>query len=304
MTSNVQNALNSGTFCNLQISIWTASKKVPTNSVQLGETDETLFRVNKDLVERSALKPIRQASQSAGEILHHRALPFNIRGVYYIPNSLITDVVRSIRDSERVFWEQVNSFCSNYSHYLEQARARLNGHFVEAEYPPADKIRQKFAWNLQMMAFTAPDSLIAVSPEMYQEANRRFHQEIEEFTENSVALLRHKFSEMVGHVVERLTPDENGNRKIFRDTLIGNLREFLDDFHSLNLTNDAGLAEQVNRARTLIEGISPEDLRISTGLSAMISQSMGKVQEAVTGMIENAPKRRIRYQAPNQEDAA
>ena len=66
----------------MQISIWTASKKVGTNSVDLGEIDQTLFRISKDLVERSTLNPIRQASSKAGEILHNRALPFSIHGVY------------------------------------------------------------------------------------------------------------------------------------------------------------------------------------------------------------------------------
>jgi hypothetical protein len=111
MANNIS-VLNSGTFCNLQVSIWTASKKVGTSSIDLGETDQTLFRISKDLVERSTLKPIRQASAQANEILHNRALPFNIRGVYYIPNSLIVEVTDQIRQWESEFWQQVRQFCS------------------------------------------------------------------------------------------------------------------------------------------------------------------------------------------------
>ena len=37
--SSVEQTLNNGTFCNLQVSIWTASKKVPTGEVSLGATD-------------------------------------------------------------------------------------------------------------------------------------------------------------------------------------------------------------------------------------------------------------------------
>lgn len=167
-----------------------------------------------------------------------------------------------------------------------------------------EKIRQKFNWNLQMMVFCAPESLQAVSPEIYREANRRFQQDIEQFKENSVALLRAKFSDLVSHMVERLTPDEDGNRKIFRNSMIGNLQDFLNDFEALNLTNDHDLAEQVSRVKGMVEGIGPDDLRLSSGLSQMISQSMGHVQEAVGNLIGNAPKRRIRYQRPAGEVAA
>ena len=303
MSTNNQ-TLNNGTFCNLQVSIWTASKKVGTTSVDLGETDQSLFRISKDLVERSTLKPIRQASSKAAEVLHNRALPFNIRGVYYIPNSLILEVTDQIRDWETKFWQQVDQFCESYQTYREEARLRLNGHFREEDYPSLEKIRQKFAWNLQMMAFSAPESLQTESPEMYREANRRFQQEIDQFKESSVALLRSKFSELVSHIVERLTPDEEGNRKIFRNSMIGNLQDFLNDFEALNLTNDQDLSEQVNRVRGMVEGIGPDDLRLSSGLSQMISQSMGHVQEAMSNLIENAPKRRIRYQRPAGEVAA
>ena len=304
--TDINQTLNNGTFCNLQVSIWTASKKVATGTVNLGETDETLFRVNKDLIERSALKPLRQVSQKASDILQNRALPFNIRGVYYIPNGLITSVIESIREYEFSFTSRVEEFCERYSQYRDQARLRLNSHFRDSDYPSTDKIRQKFKWNLQMMAFSAPDSLQSVSSEMYEEANRRFHQEIEDFKDNSVTLLRHKFSELVSHIVERLTPDEDGNKKIFRNSMVGNLKDFLNDFEALNLTNDHELAEQVSRTRNLVEGISPEDLRVSTRLSQMITQNIAQVQETVANLIENAPKRRIRYHVKdqNREEAA
>lgn len=304
MNTDVQSTLSNGTFCNLQVSIWTASRKVATGSVDLGDTDETLFRINKDLVERSTLKPIRQAGQKAGEILLSKALPFDIRGVYYVPNSLIQTVTGKISAYETEFWRKVDEFCRRYPEYRAQARSRLNGHYREDDYPTEDRIRDKFAWRLKLMAFSAPDALQAVSPEMFAEATKRFQQDIQEFRDNSVALLREKFSELVGHVAERLTPEPDGTRKIFRNSMVGNLRDFLADFEALNITSDHELAAEVVKVRGLIEGLSPDDLRISASMATLVSQSMGKVQAAVLGMIEAAPKRRIRYQNPSEEAAA
>jgi len=300
-SSTTEQTLNNGTFCNLQVSIWTASKKMPTGEVHLGDTDDTLFRVNKDLIAKQVLKPIRQQAQKANEILHNRALPFNIRGVYYIPTANIQSALDSIEGYKARFWEKVNEFCNQYEVYREEARLRLNGHFKESDYPEPDKIRDKFGWEMQMMQFAAPSRLQFVSPEMYQRAMVDFHARIEEFRENSVGLLREKFRELVQHMQERLTPGADGQRKIFRDSMVSNLREFIADFQSLNITNDTDLGEQVRRVGQLMEGVEPQQLRDSTAFPTLISNVLVRVRERVDQMIVNAPKRRVRYQ--HQESA-
>lgn len=300
MSTEIEQTLNNGTFCSLSISIWQASKKVAKGMVEIGhDADENLFRVQKDLIERDHLKPIRQAAQKAGEVLHGKSLPFQVRGIYYVPNRLVLEAVEQIRGFERDFRNQVDEFCRNYPRYREEARARLNGHFQAHDYP--EDVREKFDWNLSMMAFSAPNQLQAVSPEMYQEAMGRFHQDIEEFRQNSVALLRERFAGLVSHVVERLTPEPNGTRKIFKNTLVGNLRDFLKDFEGLNFTSDQELQAQVERVRGLMNGVEPALLRDSSAMAGRIAASMSEVQKQVTAMIENAPVRRIRFK---REEAA
>lgn len=152
--SSTEQTLNNGTFCNLRVSIWTASKKVPTGEVQLGDTDDTLFRINKDLIEKSVHNPIRQQAQKAAEVLHNRALPFNIRGVCYIPTQHIASVIETINGYRAGFTDRVEAFCNEYEAHRESARLRLNGHFRETDYPSADKIGSKFNWQLQLMQYT------------------------------------------------------------------------------------------------------------------------------------------------------
>jgi hypothetical protein len=304
ISGSTEETLNNGTFCNLRVSIWTASKKVPTGEVELGETDEALFRVNKDLIEKSVLKPIRQQAQKAAEILHNRALPFNIRGVYYIPTKNISTVMESIAGYQSTFYDKVEEFCSHYHAHREEAHLRLNGHFVETDYPSADKIRDKFKWELQLMQFSAPSRLQFVSKEMYDQAMMNFHADIETFRENSIGLLREKFKGLVDHIVERLTPDEDGQRKIFRNSMVDNLKSFVQDFQHLNITNDTELAEEINKVNLLMEGVQPQELRSSGALPQQLSSILSQVQENVDQMIISAPKRRVRYEASSDNGVA
>ena len=154
------------------------------------------------------------------------------------------------------------------------------------------------------MQFSAPSRLQFVSQDMYEQAIANFHADIEDFRQNSVSLLREKFKGLVDHIIERLTPDEDGQRKIFRKSMVENLKEFVYNFQHLNITNDMELAEEINKVNLLMEGIEPSQLRSGQALPQQITSVLGRVQASVDGMIERAPKRRVRYEVSNAQDGA
>jgi hypothetical protein len=108
----------------------------------------------------------------------------------------------------------------------------------------------------------------------------------------------------VDHIVERLTPDEDGQRKIFRNSMVDNLKSFVQDFQHLNITNDTELAEEINKVNLLMEGVQPQELRSSGALPQQLSSILSQVQENVDQMIISAPKRRVRYEASSDNGVA
>lgn len=291
--------LPGGVFVSLSLSIWTASKKLDPMAVQVGDADRRAFRTQKDLVRREELKTIRRCATEATQLLRYRALPFDLRGVYFIPSGLIESVTDRLSSLETEFFMSARSFASRYDQMRADAITRLGEHFNPDDYPV--DILSRFDWRLKLFNFSGPNtSLQAVSPQLYRQAQNAFNQDIQEFRANASALLRERFSEAVSHLVERLTPAPDGTRKIFRDSAVGNLREFLADFEALNIANDSELRAQVERTRSLLSGVSPEHLRGADFLATQVRNQLATVQESVSGMLENVPKRRIRFQEPVQ----
>jgi hypothetical protein len=103
---------------------------------------------------------------------------------------------------------------------------------------------------------------------------------------------------MVDHVVDRLS----GEKKVFRDSLIENIRGFLSDFSQLNINDDKALESQVNRCRAILEGVDPKTLRSDEGFRSEIAKRMGMVQEQLDAMMIARPKRKIRVPEANQSE--
>ena len=66
---------------------------------------------------------------------------------------------------------------------------------------------------------------------------------------------------LVSHLAERLSGEADGKPKVFRDTAVTNLTEFLERFQRLSIGTDESLEQLVEQARSLVTGIVPEDLR-------------------------------------------
>ena len=91
---------------------------------------------------------------------------------------------------------------------------------------------------------------------------------------------------------------------MFRDTLIGNIQEFLTDFRSLNINNDTALSEQVERCSTILKGVNVETLRNNETFKKSIADSISGVQRSLDGMMIDRPTRKIRPASHSITEAA
>jgi len=104
----------------------------------------------------------------------------------------------------------------------------------------------------------------------------------------------------VSHLTGRLAEDEAGQRRVFRDSAVGNLTEFFSRFSRLNVRSSPELDALVEQARQLVQGVSPQPLRDSADLRRHVAQEMAGVQTRVEGLITEAPRRRLVRARPSE----
>jgi hypothetical protein len=94
-----------------------------------------------------------------------------------------------------------------------------------------------------------------------------------------------------------LTPGADGARKIFRDSAISNLVEFLELFSARNVTGDTDLSALAERARAITATAIPEHLRDKgrqgEDLRTQVARQTAEVKAAVDGLIQSEKRRRF-----------
>ena len=102
-----------------------------------------------------------------------------------------------------------------------------------------------------------------------------------------------ELAKLVEHLSERLNGHSDGKPKVFRDTAITNLTEFLDRFRRLNVRSNEQLDALVVRAGQVVAGIEPQKLRDSSSMRHRVSTQMTSVQASLDQLLVERPRRNI-----------
>ncbi len=179
------------------------------------------------------------------------------------------------------FEAEVEKFIESYESEREKARESLGHLFNKADYPI--DVRRKFRFEWRFITMNAPGKSGILSPELYQREKEKFQTLMEETRELATVALREEFAGIIRHMVERLSGEQDGKPKRFQSSMLGKMGEFLDSFSDRNLFDDDKLAELVDQARDVVNGLSTDELRQDGNLRKYIADEMNVLRVAIDG---------------------
>lgn len=300
--TDYQDVFSKGTLVRLETSCWTGRAKIPSRVLLDGsnhaDVDPKAVGAHKRLVDGKALRDVEKIRGEAQQWLYSRSLPFPLKGAVFVPTSEVSKVHEALQGFAERYAEAADDFAADFGSLREAAKASLGSLYDEADYPP--NVRAKFGFSWQFFTLSAPGENQILDPAIVADANAKFSALMAEAGQQAVAALRSRFAESVDRMVERLSgesddPKRKGKPKVFRDSLVGNLREFFDSFKSLNVSNDADLEALVSKAQAALAGVDVKDLRSNESLRAHVAKQMGAVQESLDGMMVDRPTRKLRF---------
>jgi hypothetical protein len=132
-----------------------------------------------------------------------------------------------------------------------------------------------------------------VAPEVFAEERRRVAARFDEAVRLAEQSFATEFSRLLSHLSARLANGANGQRQVFRDSVVNNLVDFFGRFRDLNVRSNPQLDELVQMAQGLVRGVTPQDLRDSDVLRQDMASWTDKVRQQVEALITDAPRRRL-----------
>ena len=219
------------------------------------------------------------------------SLPYPEPGIRLIRQNRIDDFAAKMREFQEELAEAVQALDRRYSELKATARQRLGSLFNATDYPAS--LAEMFAIEFDFPSVEAPSYLEQLNPTLYEEECRRVQGRFDEAVRLAEEASCAELAKLVSHLTERLSGQDDGKLKVFRDSAVENLTEFFQRFRQLNVRSNEQLDGLVADAQRVIRGVEPQDLRDNAGLRQHVATEMSRVQSVLDGLLVDRPRRNI-----------
>ena len=181
------------------------------------------------------------------------SLPYPEPGIRLIRQDRIDDFAAKMREFQEELAEAVQALDRRYSELKATARQRLGSLFNSTDYPAS--LAEMFAIEFDLPSVEAPSYLEQLNPALYEEECHRVQGRFDEAVRLAEEAFTAELAKLVSHLTERLSGQDDGKPKIFRDSIVENLAEFFQRFRQLNVRSNEQLDGLVADAQRVIRGV-------------------------------------------------
>lgn len=215
------------------------------------------------------------------------SMPWDGLSVRVVPAPLYPTYADRMRQAVDTFRAAVGPFVAVYPVLTEQARARLNGLWNATDYPHPQDVAAMFAVSTAVDALVDTGSDFRVS--LGAQEREYLRQEVAARQQAAASASLRAFCVVLREQV-RMTRDRLGAEKQnYTNSLLDGLQELVDAAESMNLSDDAGLAQVAQDIREKVLQHNIRDIRSDTDAAvvarAQVVTDAQAILDVMAGMI-------------------
>ncbi len=270
-------------------------RKLNTSAVDTHGADPDLVHVSKEILSCKELDAIVSHDNETRAYVRSRSTPNPLirGGLYLVSYTLLPSVDDALTAAQAEREVLVENFLSVYDARKDAAQLRLGPLYDPTQYPPVEIVRHAFSMTWSYLTITTPDNLQAIRADIFEREREKAAAQWVDALDAANGVLESAFSDLVAHMVDRLSPGDDGKPKIFRDSLTENLRDFLSTFDARNIGGHDALAAEVDKARALLAGIDAKDLRKHQSYKDNVRTGFEQIKARLDTMIADRPRRKF-----------
>jgi hypothetical protein len=253
----------------LRISTWTARKRDNETTMDVNtskEADQDAGSVYKYLMAGSDhLKKIEKYAAKCRGWNSAQTLPW-MKGVGLLPMENFFKYREQLGTMEANFYALVHDFIIAYPQIKNDQAFKLGKYYRADEFPDVDTLPRRFKFEYNFLPVPESGDFrinceARVKADLQEQYDKMFKDKLQE-------AMRDPWDRLHGMLVrmsERLTDGEDGERKIFRDSLLENAVELCDLLTRLNVTKDPELEKARRMLEQAVTSTDIKDLRADEG---------------------------------------
>jgi hypothetical protein len=188
-----------------------------------------------------------------------------MKGVGLLPMENFFTYREQLGTMEANFGALVQNFLDAYPGLVSAQAFKLGKYYRAEEFPDVQTLPRRFRFEYNFLPVPEKGDFRIrceerVRQDLAEQYDRMYHEKLKEAMRDPWERLH----TMLTHMVDRLT-DEDGERKVFRDSLLNNPIELCDLLTRLNVTKDPQLEEARRMLEKAVRTHDVHDLRQSAG---------------------------------------
>jgi len=268
MQENSISIASSAMLVELSISAWTArmlDKKVSTQVDLDKQTKTRAGNYNKNLLAGTGfLDTINKYAASARHWHSTQTLPWSDNGLRLLPMSNFLAYKENLVTLEKNYQALVDKFIVAYPNLVSAAAFQLGDLFDRSEYPEPETVARKFKFRVNYLPVPmAGDFRVDINEEAKAEIIMSCEGLYKERLDNAMKDAWTRLHDCLLRMSERLSDNENGDRKRIHDTLVENAVELTSLLKHFNLTGDSNMETARTELENAIKNHDADDLRES-----------------------------------------
>lgn len=253
----------------------------------------------KRLIPRAALKPLLAVFNEARTFHTAMTLPWLGSGVRILPAANANEYLTGMRQRRGKMLNELRKFLKDYDSWIAEAERTQVKLFRRSDYPSVEQVEAKFGFEVDVTPLPSiADWRVALSAEQAEEVRAQAVASMEKAHAEGVQEMFGRLQEVLQHAQEKLSDDE----AVFRDSLIGNVKDMVELLAKLNVTGNAELEAVRKETEEKLASLKPatlrEDKTVRRQAATAASAIMAKMASFMGGAQVQVPA-----QAPVQEEA-
>jgi|TARA_R110002167_G_scaffold841_5_gene3628 hypothetical protein len=160
-----------------------------------------------------------------------------------------------------------DAFCNGYWVEVSRAQARIGSLHRAEDYPSEDAIRSKFNFTISYIPLPdAGDFRVDIGNEQKQVLKDHYSEYYSRQFESAMDDVWQRTYKALSSMSERLDYSGNDKKKVFRDSLVGNVLSMVELLTVCNITNDSQMSAMAMQLEDALRGVTPDGLRENESL--------------------------------------
>ncbi len=280
---------SSAMLVEVNISAWAGRKKDKLASAKVtqdAQAKKGIANVTKHLLGNAdTLKAIQTHITAARNMHSNMTMPWSNSGLRLLPTAQYFNYSEAMSQMQNEFDALKTKFLNSYNDEVINVQLKLGSLFSRDDYPLIETLDSKFAFRMNYMPLPdVGDFRVDVGNEALLEIKQKY----EDFysTQYNTAMndVWTRLHKALTNMSERLDYGSKEDKKVFRDTLVGNVNDMIELLRVCNVTKSVQMSDMANKLEDAMSGVTADALREDDTFRAETKAAVDAVMKSLPSL--------------------